>query len=508
MFAVLQKLHQAGLLTLPGVCRIMEAVATTGINMMSILRGAARLFPRRIAITDDHGTITYFELWQQSETLATVLHADYGIRPRQKVMLACRNHAAAVKAIFAFNRLGAHLYFVDPEVRRDRLRNLEERLRFDFHVYDEPLAPAFAESPLREKSLPAYHPTDPSIDRIARQRRPKGTRLKRVLGGDIVLMSGGTTGVPKTASRKPSLFDFLPPFAALLTKLDLGDCRSFYIPPPIHHSYGLSAVVIGVLLGAEMHFTERFDAARACERIARHRIDAMATIPVMLQRVLRHDADALTSLRRIVCGSDTLTPALAAQTFERLGPILFNLYGTAEGGMISMAGPAELQNKPGTVGRPIRGVRFRLQDASGSEVATGAVGRVCVRSSWTMNKKAWIETGDLAYRDADGYLFLCGRVDDMIVSGGENVYPVDLENVLTRHPDVAAAAVVGIPDAEFGRRLKAVVVLRGGCTVEKESLIEWLRPRVARHQMPAAIEFRDDLPYTSVGKPDKKLLCE
>jgi acyl-CoA synthetase (AMP-forming)/AMP-acid ligase II len=506
MLALLQKLHRVGLLTVPGLCRLLEGVATTGVNMMTMLRVAARLFPHRAAVTDDNERLTYLQLWRQAEALAAALSADFGIRPRQKVAIACRNHAVTLKAIFAFSRLGAHVYFINPEMRVGQLLALEERFRFDFYVYDDPLAAAFAEPPLRQKALPSYHPTEASIERLAVRPRPGRARLKKVRGGNIVLMSGGTTGEPKAASRKPSVLDFLPPFATLITRLELDACRSFYLAPPIYHSFGLSAMAVGVMLGAEMYLTARFDAARACALIARHRIDAAAVVPLMLRRMLSHDAAALASLRRIVCGSDTLTPALACECLARLGPTLFNLYGTSEGGMVSMADPAELRCKPGTVGKAIWGVRVRLLNESDREVGPGAVGRVCVRSAWTADKKRWVETGDLAYRDADGDFFLCGRVDDMIVSGGENVYPVELENVLAQHPDVAAVAVIGVPDAEFGQRLKAVVVAHRGRSLGELALLDWLKARVSRHQMPRTVEFRDELPYTPVGKPDKKAL--
>jgi acyl-CoA synthetase (AMP-forming)/AMP-acid ligase II len=505
MLALLQKLNRVGLLTVPGLCRLLEAVATTGVNMMAMLRVSARLFPHRAAVTDDNERLTYLQLWRQTEALAGVLSVDFAIRPRQKVAIACRNHAALVKAIFAFSRLGAHVYFINPEMRAGQLLALEERHRFDFYVYDDALASVFAEAPLSQKALPSYHPTAPSIDRLASCPR-RTARLKKVRGGDIVMMSGGTTGQPKTASRKPSILDFLPPFAALITRLNLDECRSFYLAPPIYHSFGLSALAVGAMLGAEMYLTTRFEAARACELIARHRIEAVAVVPVMLRRILHHDPAALASLRRICCGSDTLTPALACETLARLGPSLFNLYGTAEGGMVSMADPAELRRKPGTVGKAVWGVRVRLLDEADREVGPGAVGRVCVRSAWTVDKKRWVETGDLAYRDADGDYFLCGRVDDMIVSGGENVYPVELENVLAQHPDVATVAVVGVPDVEFGQRLKAVVVVHPGRVLDQAAVLEWLRPRVARHQMPRVVEFRSELPYTPVGKPDKKAL--
>jgi acyl-CoA synthetase (AMP-forming)/AMP-acid ligase II len=145
-------------------------------------------------------------------------------------------------------------------------------------------------------------------------------------------------------------------------------------------------------------------------------------------------------------------------------------------------------------------------DESGREVEGGAIGRLRIKSAWTASRNGWTETGDLAYRDPEGDVFLSGRADDMIVSGGENVYPVELENALVRHPDVEAVAVVGIPDEEFGQRLKAVVVQKPAGALDPPALRAWLRPRVARHQMPAVIEFRDELPHTPLGKVDKKSL--
>jgi acyl-CoA synthetase (AMP-forming)/AMP-acid ligase II len=330
--------------------------------------------------------------------------------------------------------------------------------------------------------------------------------MKRVKAGNIVVMTGGTTGQPKAASRKPSILDFLPPFVALLTQIHLDDYRSVYIATPIYHGFGVAALFMGVMLGAENYLLRRFEAGRACELIARDKIECVTLVPLMLQRMLSRDAAALTSLRCVITGGAMLSPALARESLEKLGPTLFNLYGTSEGGFAIMATPDLLARKPESIGKPVRGVCARIVNETDQEVGTKEVGRLCIRSSWTTNKNNWIDTGDLAYRDVEGDIFLCGRVDDMIVSGGENVYPIELENVLVQHTDIAAVAVVGIADAEFGQRLRAVVVAKKGSSLDQSSLLEWLRPRVARHQMPAVVEFRDELPYTPLGKLDKKAL--
>ena len=261
-----------------------------------------------------------------------------------------------------------------------------------------------------------------------------------------------------------------------------------------------------------MHFTRRFDAARSCAMIARNKIEVVTLVPLMLQRMLKQDPGSLASLRCIITGGALLSPALATESLRLLGPNLFNFYGTSEAGFCIMAAPQVLGQKPESIGKPVQGVRARIVDSADQVVpdsvhgSSKAIGRLCIRSSWTVSQKGWIETGDLAYRDAEGDIFLCGRVDDMIVSGGENVYPIELENVLLQHPDIDSAAVFGIPDAEFGQRLKAVVIIKKDRTLDLSTLLDWLKPRVARYQMPAVIEFREELPYTPLGKLDKKSL--
>lgn len=506
MVSLLRKLHHTRLLTVAGLWYLLQAILTTGANLMLLLRLAAKLHPDRMAVTDGREQLSYSQLWEQAEALAAALHLNYGVGSRQKVAIVCRNHAAAMKAIFAVSRLGAHLFLLNPEMSAAQLLALEERLRFDFVIYDEPLAHIFKNSGLRDKALPAYHPTDDSIERLASNPGLKNGQLKKMGTGNIVVMTGGTTGQPKSASRKPSIFNYLPPFFAFLSQAHLDQYQSVYITTPICHGYGLAFLFIGVILGAGMYFTERFEAARACSLVAAHKIQVMIVVPLILQRMLKLDPASLSSLRCIITGSALLSPALAQETLQQLGPTLFNLYGSSEAGFCLMATPTILSRKPGSIGKPIQGVRAKIANNLGQEVGENMVGQLCIRSSWTSKRNSWIETGDLAYRDSDGDIFLCGRVDDMIISGGENVYPIELENILSQHPEVESAAVFGIPDQEFGQRLKAVIVKKRDTTLDQAALLAWLKPRVARYQMPAIIEFRDELPHTSLGKLDKKSL--
>lgn len=508
MLTLIQKLYHVRLLTPAGLLGLLEAILTTGVNLMALLRLAAKLHPNRLAVTTDREQLSYRQLWQQAETLALALHTDYELCRQQKVAIICRNHAAAIKTLFAVSRLGAHVFLLNPELSAGQILALTDRLQFDLLVYDEQLAPLFEDVSLKNKSLPAYHSSGPSIDRLSSRSGSGKVNLRKTAAGNLVVLTGGTTGQPKSASRKPSLFNFLPPFLALLTQAHLDRYQSLYIATPICHGHGLAFLLIGVTLGAELYFTERFEAGRGCALIAAHQIQVVTVVPLMLQRMLKQGVSSLSALQCIISGSALLSPALAQETLTRLGPKLFNLYGASEAGFCIIGTPDIISRKPEALGKPIRGVQTKIVNEAGLEVAESLMGRLCIRSAWTTQRKKWIETGDLAYRDAEGDIFLCGRADDMIVSGGENVYPVELENVLLQHPEIDSVAVVGIPDPEFGQRLKAVVIKKPGARLDQAALLTWLKPRVARYQMPALIDFRDELPYTSLGKLDKKALRE
>lgn len=501
IFTLLRKLHRTRLLTFVGLYRLLEAILTTGVNLMALLRIAAKLHPQQIAVIDDQEELTYAKLWQQAEAVAVGLQRECGIQPQQRVAIASRNHAAAIKAIFAVSRLGADVFLVNPEMSADQIQAIESQLQFDYYIHDPEMSLLIEDLSLGHKAIPTYHPSDHSIDQMAVTPQATTTPLRKVKTGKVVVMTGGTTGQPKPASRKPSLFNFLPPFMALLSQVHLDRYRTVYIATPIYHGFGLAALLIGVTLGAQQYFTRRFDAGRACDLIAQEKIEVITLVPLMLRRMLNHNAQALSPLQRILTGGAALRPALAQATLEQLGPVLFNLYGTSEAGFCILAEPELLQQQPESIGKPIVGVQVQIrQDGPSSK------GQLCIRSAWSAGSKRWIETGDLAYQDGEGNIFLCGRVDDMIVSGGENVYPLELENVLLQHPAIDAAVVLGIPDPEFGQRLKAIVIPKPAEELDQEALLAWLKPRVARYQMPAVIEFRQVLPYTSLGKLNRKAL--
>ncbi|MGE3800116.1 MAG: class I adenylate-forming enzyme family protein [Candidatus Kapaibacterium sp.] len=503
MLTLLSKLRSTGLLTLKGIASLATAPITTGINLMALLRTVAKLHPERIALVDDRERYTYRELLQQSESVAAILQQQYGIRGGQQAAIICRNHASAVKSLFALSLLGAHTTLVSPEIGPDGLCDLEEEWGFDLYIYDSSSAHLFESSALRATAVPAYHETGDSIQRMSSQQ----ARLKAGRGGGrLILLSGGTTGRPKAVPRRPSAIQYMPPFNALLTTVKLNNYRSLYVATPIVHGFGLASLIMGIALGAEIYLSEKFDAKQSCTLIKQNKIEVVALVPLALKRILNQGVESLSSLRCILIGGSSLSPELANEAHIQLGQKLFNLYGTSEAGVCIISTPEMIQQKPESIGKPMKGVRVQIVDDLGNEVADYETGQLRICSAWTTNRKHWLETGDLAYRDVEGYIFLAGRIDDMIVSGGHNVYPMELERILRQHPELESVAVVGLADEDFGQRLKSIVVRKQNSTIDEAEILRWLRPRVARYQMPSAVEFREELPYTSLGKVDRNLL--
>jgi acyl-CoA synthetase (AMP-forming)/AMP-acid ligase II len=323
-----------------------------------------------------------------------------------------------------------------------------------------------------------------------------------------VLLTGGTTGNAKEAAHKPSLFNYLDPFVAFLARLKILTYHTAYIATPIYHGYGMAVLLLFCAVGKKVVIHSGFDAQQACRLIRERQVEVVTVVPLMLHKMIETNADDLKSLACIASGGAELNPKLVKETLSRLGEVLYNLYGTSEAGLNIIATPQDLSYSAHTIGSKIKGVRLKIVDDHKREVEVGRVGQFCIKNRWSMRNgaAAWIETGDLGYRDEKGYYYLCGRADSMIVSAGENVYPLEVEQVLLTHPQVEDAAVIGIQDEHFGQRLKALVVLVPQAETTKEELLKWLRSRLARFQMPKEIIFVDHLPYTQLGKLDKKLL--
>lgn len=499
MITLIKKLYQINILKPKGFYLFVKSAFVNGINLMSVLEFSSKLNPNKIAVYLEGERITYKVLRQECNQLAIALKSKFNLEPKQKVALICRNNLQAIQSIYALSRLGVHIYFLNTEISKNQITDVLMNKKIDLVIYDDNLCSkteTIITNKLRTSGVQ-------NLIKIADSK----IKLKKYKAGNLVILSGGTTGKPKSAKRKPSIGDFLNPLVALSSQLNLNKYKSVYIATPFFHGFGLASLIMSILLGSEIHLLERFDAKKACKLIDSNKVEVVTLVPVMLKRLMREDLKALNSIDRIICGGAKLDKELTKKTLDQLGDVLYNLYGTTESGFSIMASPKMLKVNPLTVGMPIRGVSVKILNKDGVKLNVIEIGQIHLSNRWMMNnsKENWINTDDLGYLSKEGLVFLAGRSDNMIISGGENVYPDEVENILIEHFSIEDVAVVGVNDVDFGKRLIAFIVLLN--MVENTyDINEWLKCRVARHQIPKEIIVLKELPRTAIGKVDKKQL--
>lgn len=522
-------LRRAGLLKPVRPDRLVRAglaIAQYGLSYAAGFSAAAARHPDRLCVVDDRGASTWAELHRRSDALAAGL-ADRGVGAGALVALLCRNHGGFLEATAALAKLGASTLFLNTGFAGPQLREVLARENPVALIYDEEFADLLdARDSAVELRFVAWHDgetSDPTIQAVARDAEARGLPRppRPARPGRFVILTSGTTGTPKGAPREQVTSS--APAIAMLERIPYREGDVMCVPAPLFHSWGFGNLSIGIALGATFVLRRRFDPEQTLADIARHRATVLAAVPVMLQRILELPVEVRrrydTSSLRIVPLSGSAIPAGLAERFmDEFGDIVYNLYGSTEVGWATIATPEDLRAAPGTAGRPPRGTVVRLLDDHGRQVPVGEVGRVFVGSELTFEgytgggSKEVIDglmsTGDTGRFDAAGRLHVVGRDDEMIVSGGENVFPREVEDVLTAHPEVEEAAVIGVDDPEFGQRLVAFVVRAPGATVDAAALQHHVRSTLARFKVPREVHFVDELPRNPTGKVLKRVLAE
>jgi acyl-CoA synthetase (AMP-forming)/AMP-acid ligase II len=506
-------LISSGLLSAPApitVLRLVREVYRGGTNLYTLLAVAAARWPDRTAIIDDDGALTYRELQLQTEALARELARD-GVGSGRAVGIMCRNGRNFVASAFAAGLVGADVVLVNTEFRINALAGA-----LDTHE----IKTVFAD----EEFTDQIHDADESVTVIDPETIPVRAghgRPKVAESGRIVLLTSGTTGIPKGVPRAPRMSSGVGVGVTILERTGLRVGSRIAVAVPMFHGLGLGILMLTVSLGGTVLTHRRFDAETTLAQASLQRADAMSVVPIMLARILDlpqrvRARNALPTLRVVLSSGDRLDPSLARRFMDAYGDILYNAYGSTEVGIGALATPVEVRNAPETVGRPVAGCPVRIFDRNGRPVGPRVTGRIFVGGELGADgytgggRKAVIDrmtsTGDMGYLDNSGRLYIVGREDDMIVSGGENVYPRALENALAEHPDVAENAVIGVPDEKFGRRLAAFVVLRPGSGIDPPGLREYLKGKVSRFEQPRDINIVSGIPRNPAGKVVRKEL--
>ncbi len=502
-------LRAAGLLDLGHPIR--TTTSSLAMRRLGPIAGAAHIAARResgdLALIDDLGQLSYGELDRRANSLARGWLAA-GVEPEHVIGVLCRDHRGAVDAMVACGKLGVRLVLLNTGFSRVQLADVARREGISAIVHDEEFDDLLSAVPAMVRRFTAGG-LSCELEAMIAANDGSPLKLPERQGG-MVLLTGGTTGTPKGAPRQVRS----PLLAAqFLDRVPLRRGDTVFIAAPIFHGTGLTQFIMTFALGSTVVVRRRFDARATLEGIARHRADALVVVPTMLQRLLaaRPEQYDTTSLRVIMSAGALLPTDLGNRTMAAFGPVLHNLYGSTECAVATVAMPADWQAAPGTAGLPPLGCQVRLYDDADRAISRpDTTGRIYAGNGLSFagysggGHKDMIDgllsTGDLGHFDAAGRLFVDGRDDDMIVSGGENVFPIEVENLVEAMPGVDEVAAVGVPDEEFGQRLRLYVVLAPGATLDSDAIRAHVRENLARFKVPREVVFLDELPRTATGK--------
>ncbi len=483
--------------------------------------GAAIRWGDDPGLTDELGTLSFREIDARSNALARAWSSD-GIAAGEGVAILCRNHRGFLDATYAAAKLGLRSVFMNTEFAGPQIEDVCRRERVSTLVFDaeyDGRAPSWAARHFRAWSDDgsAGGAAATLEELIASERSdPLPVPAERPT---IVMLTSGTTGTPKGAPRQE--MGSITALGALLDRVPMRTRECTYIAPPMFHALGFAHLSLGLGLGSRIVTRRRFQAEELLAGIAEHGASAAIVVPAMLQRVLELGRDRIaefdtSALRIIFCGGSQLPGRVAGDVLEVFGDVLYVLYGSTEVAYASISVPADHHAAPRSVGMPTLGTTVRLLDEDGEDVAPGETGRIFVSNGVEFGgytdgqTKEVIEgvmsSGDVGHFDAAGRLFIDGRDDEMIVSGGENVFPQEVEELLIAHPRVADAAVIGVPDEDFGARLKAFVVPAAGESPGAEELRAHVKGNLARYKVPREVVFLAELPRNATGKVLKREL--
>ena len=436
-----------------------------------------------------------------------------------------RNHRGFIDATVACSKLGAHALYLNTAFAGPQITEVVKREKPVALIYDAEFEGLTHDAGQRRKRFIAWHdgdepPKDPLLEDLIEAGDPDDV-VPPESKGRVVILTSGTTGSPKGAQRKQP--ESLDPAAALFSKIPLRAGEPTMIAAPMFHSWGFVHFTLGMGLGSTLVLRRKFDPEDTLSATAQHECTALVVVPVMLQRILELPVETidrydLSALRVIAASGSALPGELAVKVMDRFGDVLYNLYGSTEVAWATIATPEDLRAAPGTAGRPPRGTVVKLIDEEGNEVAPGQTGRIFVGNEMAFdgytgggskeNMGGLLSSGDVGHFDAGGRLFIDGRDDEMIVSGGENVFPREVEDLLHEHEAVDEVAVIGVEDEQFGQRLKAFVVVTRGAKVDADELKDLVKANLARYKVPREIEFLDELPRNATGKVLKRELAE
>ncbi|WP_083198855.1 acyl-CoA ligase FadD12 [Mycobacterium malmoense] len=498
--------------------KMAAAMRREGMGMTVGFASAAQRCPDRPGLIDELGTLTWRQLDERINALAAALQGLPSGQPKV-VGIMCRNHRGFVEAVVATNRIGSDVVLLNTSFAGPALAEVVNREGVDAVIYDEEFTEtvdrALADKPDATRIV-AWHSGERAgltVEKLITDhtgQRPERTGRK----GRMILLTSGTTGTPKGANQTGGNAG-IGTLKAILDRTPWRAEETVVVVAPMFHAWGFSQLIFAASMACTVVTRRKFDPEATLDLIDRHRATGLAVVPVMFDRIMELPPEVRKrysgkSLRFAAASGSRMRPDVVTAFMDEFGDVIYNNYNATEAGMIATATPEDLRAAPDTAGRPAGGTEIRILDSDFNELPAGEVGTIYVRndtqfegytSGTTKDFHAgFMSSGDVGYLDEAGRLFVVGRDDEMIVSGGENVYPIEVEKTLAAHPDVAEAAVIGVDDEQYGQRLAAFVVLNPGAGATVDTLKQHVRENLANYKVPREITVLDELPRGSTGK--------
>jgi len=489
----------------------------------------ARRAPAKAALIDEEGELTYKDLDEAVHAVANGLIAK-GVRGGDGVAILARNHRWFVIANYGAARVGARIILLNSEFSGPQIKEVAEREGAKVIIYDDEYTKAVstAEPALGKLRALGVNPdtdessgsTDETLAELI-ARSSKAPAPKASKHATIIILTSGTTGTPKGANR--STPPTLAPVGGILSHVPFKAGEVTSLPSPMFHALGYLHATLAMFLGSTLVLRRKFKPPLVLEDIEKHKATAMVVVPVMLSRILdavekMDKKPDLSSLRIVFVSGSQLGAELASRALNDLGPVIYNMYGSTEIAFATIAGPKDLERNAATVGPVVKGVKVRILDDNGHELPQGEVGRIFVGNAFPFEGytggggkqiiDGLLSSGDVGYFDEHGLLYVSGRDDEMIVSGGENVFPAEVEDLISGHPDVVEATAIGVDDKDWGARLRAFVVKKPDAAVDEDAIKVYVREHLARYKVPREVIFLEELPRNPTGKVLKRELRE
>lgn len=502
-----------------------SAVRRGGMSAVSGFALAAARCPDAPGLIDELGALTWGELDQCGDALAAALQGLSGGPPTNVGILA-RNHRGFVLSLIAASRIGANVLLLNTSFAAPALAEVIAREKVELVIYDDEFAPVIAEALSGRPDVVRIvawtdSPDEPVPTLVGLMKRNAGqhpsvpTRTTK-----LVLLTSGTTGSPKGAKISgggPATVK------AILDRIPWRAEETAVIVAPMFHAWGFGQLAFAAIMACTIVTRRKFDAEATLALVDKHRATGLCVVPAMLDRIMDLPEQVLAtysgrSLRFVTASGSRMRSDVAISFMDHFGDVIYNNYNATEAGMVATATPSDLRAAPDTAGRPVEGTAIRILDNELRALPSGEVGTIFVRSSTQFDgytsgaskdvHDGFMNSGDVGYLDDTGRLFVVGRDDEMVISGGENIYPIEVEKALAAHPDVAEAAVLGVDDEQYGQRLAAFVVLADDASATPELLKAYVRDHLANYKVPRTITLLDELPRNAIGKLVRRTLIE